>query len=280
MRDKDIYALFLKLNSGILNSDKFLIGMSDNLVYRKLKIDDRYFYAIYLPEKYRKSIVTEYHSSPLCGHSGINYTYDKIRRKYFWPKMLEEITEYVRNCHQCQLNKIDRKLKPGYCDLLDIEQPFSRVEIDITGPLEVTPRGNKYIIAAIDCFTKYVEMRAIPNQDKFTVAKFIYEDIICRHSPPLILQSDLGGAFVSDIVQAIVSIYPPTIQKYSSGYNPEVQGLIERTNHTIKEYLRTNLENEEDWDLLFPSCRFSLNTRGQHSSRIDSNTVQKQSLIL
>ena len=175
--------------------------------------------------------------------------------------MYTEIKNYVQSCDKCQKNKINRKLKPGYCELLEVEKPFSRIEIDIAGPFETTPRGNKYVIAAIDCFTKYVELKAIPAQDQYNVAKFVLDDIICRHSPPLIIQSDLGGAFISESLQAIESVYPPTIHKYSSGYNPEVNGQVERNNASIKEYLRTSLESETDWDLLIPSCRLSLNTR-------------------
>ena len=206
-------------------------------------------------------MIIENHSSPLSGHFGIKNTIDKIKRKYYWPKLNDQVTNYVKNCHQCQLNKINRKQKPGYCDLLEVDQPFSGVEIDITGPYEETPRRNKYIVAAIDCLTKYTEMRAIPSQDKYTIANFIYEDILTRHSPPLVLQSDRGGAFMSDIVQALIEVYPPTIQNFRSGYNPSVQGQIERTNASIKEYLRTNIISEEDWDLMVPSCRYSLNTK-------------------
>ena len=249
------------MEQGNLKNENFVLDTKENILYHIIEIDGKKFYTLYLPKKFQNSIISEYHESPLCGHFGVKNTYEKIRRKYFWSKMLDQISEFVKNCHRCQLNKINRKQKPGYCELLEVKQPFSRVEIDITGPYEETPRGNKYVVAAIDCFTKYVEMRAIPSQDKFTIAKFIYEDIITRHSPQLILQSDRGGAFLSEIVEALISVYPPTIQKFSSGYNPNVQGQIERTNATIKEYLRTNIINEEDWDLLIPSCRFSLNTK-------------------
>ena len=104
-------------------------------------------------------------------------------------------------------------------------------------------------------------MRAIPNEDAYNISKFIYEDIITRHSPPKILQSDRGAVFLSEIVTAMISIHPPTIQAFTSGYNPECQGLVERSNSIIKEYLRTNCESESDWDLFIPSCRFALNTR-------------------
>ncbi|CAG8629291.1 15763_t:CDS:1, partial [Dentiscutata heterogama] len=53
------------------------------------------------------------------------------------------------------------------------------VEIDIKGPLSPTKQGNYYIIIAIDYLTKWPEARAITNVKATTVAKFIYENIIC-----------------------------------------------------------------------------------------------------
>src|SRR6266542_4273798 len=50
--------------------------------------------------------------------------------------------------------------------------------------LTETSRGNKYIVVAIDYFTKYPEARALTNANAKSVAKFIYEDIICRHGCP------------------------------------------------------------------------------------------------
>ena len=40
---------------------------------------------------------------------------------------------------------------------------FYRIGIDIKGPLPITSSGNKYIVVAMDYFTKWPEAKAIPN---------------------------------------------------------------------------------------------------------------------
>ena len=52
------------------------------------------------------------HNDPLAGYFGINKTYQKIRRRYFWPKMYEEIKQYIESCHQCQIQELTRKNNP------------------------------------------------------------------------------------------------------------------------------------------------------------------------
>ena len=47
------------------------------------------------------------------------------------------------------------------------------------GPLNVTPNGKRYILLAIDYFTKYIEARALEDADAQSIAVFIHDDIIC-----------------------------------------------------------------------------------------------------
>ena len=41
-------------------------------------------------------------------------------------------------------------------------------------------KGMKYIISAVDYFTKYCELGALPNKEESTVATWIYNNIFCR----------------------------------------------------------------------------------------------------
>ena len=67
--------------------------------------------------------------------------------------------------------------------------------IDIVGPLPRTQQSNRYIVVAIDYFTKWPEARAIPEATAKEVSKFIYEDIICRHGCLEKILSDNGSHF-------------------------------------------------------------------------------------
>jgi hypothetical protein len=46
---------------------------------------------------------------------------------------------------------------------IPVGKPFSKIGIDIVGPLPLTDNGNKYIVVATDYMTKWPEARAIPQ---------------------------------------------------------------------------------------------------------------------
>ena len=69
-------------------------------------------------------------------------------------------------------------------------KPFSHIRIDVMGPMPVILTGKRYIILAVDFFTKYPEAIAVEDADAQTVAKFLHTDIICRHGVPKEITSD------------------------------------------------------------------------------------------
>src|SRR5215212_5731350 len=88
------------------------------------------------------------HSDVLAGHFNIEATYQRIRSKYYWPRMYKIVEQYVKSCDACQ-----RRGKPKRTETLHpipVGEPFDRVGIDIVGPLKETVKGNRYIIVATE----------------------------------------------------------------------------------------------------------------------------------
>jgi hypothetical protein len=46
----------------------------------------------------------------------------------------------------------------------NVVAPFERIAIDIAGPFPESDMGNRYLLVAMDYFTKWPEVYAIPNQ--------------------------------------------------------------------------------------------------------------------
>ena len=70
--------------------------------------------------------------------------------------MKEDVRNYVRDCDACSRVTIGPvKSLPPLNPIPVPEKVWSLVGIDIMGPLETTPDGNKYIVAMTDHFSKF-----------------------------------------------------------------------------------------------------------------------------
>jgi hypothetical protein len=70
---------------------------------------------------------------------------------------------------------------------------FHRIAMDTVGPLPETNSGNKYILVAIDHYSKWCEANAIVDHGAKTVAKFLKDDVICRYGVSKFVLIDSGG---------------------------------------------------------------------------------------
>src|SRR6266498_1529710 len=119
---------------------------------------------------------------------------------------------------------------------IEPKAPFQRIGIDIVGPLTITKKGNRYIVTAMDYFTKWPITKAIKEATAKTVSKFIYEKIICEHGCPQVLQSDRGTHFVNRVIQDLSEKFRIK-HRLSTPYHPQTNGLVERFNQTLCEKL-------------------------------------------
>jgi len=70
---------------------------------------------------------------------------------------------------------------------------FYRIAMDTVEPLPETKSGNKYIMVAIDHYSKWCEANAIVDHGAKTVAKFLKDDIICRYGVSKFILTNSGG---------------------------------------------------------------------------------------
>src|SRR6185436_5270281 len=198
-----------------------------------------------LKENEIDSVLFMLHNHPSAGHFGIEKTYQKIKKRFYWTTMLKDIKQYIKYCDSCQR----RGKKGGKSHLypIPIEDVFERIGIDYIGPLPKTAKGNKYIIVAMDYLTKWPEAKAVKEATAKESAKFIYENIICRFGCPKIILSDRGTHFRNELIKELCDKF--TIKhKLSSPYHPQTNGLVERFNRTLKETLSKVSEQENQWD--------------------------------
>ena len=202
------------------------------------------------------------HDHATSAHFGLQTTHDKTKEKYYWKGMRKDIETYVKSCDKCQ-----RRHKPqGKHELhpIKVEEPFARIGIDIVGPLPITQKGNRYIVVAMDYFTKWPEARALKEATAKEVSDFIYKDIICRHGCPRKILSDRGSHFNNQLIKELMEKFQVK-HGFSTPYHPKTNGLVERFNKTLCESLAKL--GEESWDENISPVLFAYRTKIQETTK-------------
>jgi hypothetical protein len=78
------------------------------------------------------------------------------------------------------------------CDL------FYHVVMDTARPLLETTNGNKYVLAAIDHYSKWCETQPVKEHDVCTVAKFLEDEVICKYGMPKYILIDNGSKWMKE----------------------------------------------------------------------------------
>jgi transposase InsO family protein len=133
-------------------------------------------------------------------------------------------------------------------------------------PLPITETGNKYIIVAIDYFTKWVEVKVVKVDNAEEVATFIYEEIICRHGCPQKILSDRGTHFNNNMINELMKKFEIK-HIFSTSYHPKTNGLVERFNKTLCESL-AKLKKDQNWDRKITPVLFAYRNKRQELTKI------------
>ncbi len=179
-----------------LDEGKRVRKRAANYYWKEQKL---FFKDLYVPKPdERKSLVLQMHAD--LGHSGEQRLLSEICRRYFWYCRTEDVRSVVRSCQQCQLVKSEGNVRSGderlksipICDL------FYRVAMDTVGPLPETKAGNKYILVAIDHYSKWCEAKAVADHGARTATRFLEDDLICRYGVLGFVLTDNGGEWSAE----------------------------------------------------------------------------------
>ena len=210
--------------------------------------------------EHQLKLIKEFHDTPLGGHQGIQRTYKRLRKYYYFPKMLGMIERFIKSCESCQKNKVSPVTKMPMMITTSSSKPFERVFLDIVGPLISSYRQNKYILTVMDDLTKYAIAIPIPNQEAGTIADAFLNNFICIYGCPQSILTDQGGNFMGLVLQNLCKLLK--IKKINTtAYHPESNGTLERSHRTLIEYLRHFIDkNGMDWDSWIKYSMFVYNT--------------------
>nr|GEX71252.1 reverse transcriptase domain-containing protein [Tanacetum cinerariifolium] len=135
-----------------------------------------------------------------------------IRLGYYWPTMHKDARDMIRKCSDCQI----------HC------------------PFPEGPRKVKFLIVAMDYFTKWIEAKAVATITGGQVKKFVWDNIVCRFGIPGEIISDNGKQFSDNAFKDWCDKLNIT-QRFASVKHPQSNRLAERVNRSLREGIKSRL---------------------------------------
>lgn len=211
---------------------------------------------VVLPSIYREKTLRMAHIAPLAGHFGTTKTLARIQRKFFWPGLTQEVKDMCRRCQPCQKNAPRKSGRAPLVPLPIIRKPFSRLAMDMVGPLPPTIEGYRYILTICDYGTRYPEafpMKATTSKD---VAEALMQ-FISRMGIPDEILTDRGSNFCSQLMKDLYTVLGVKSIK-TSAYHPQTDGMVEKFNGTLKAGLKKYISQfDGQWDKALPYVLFA-----------------------
>ncbi len=154
--------------------------------------------------EHKRLFIQAHHDMPAYGHPGINKTYQLTSRRYWWPNMRQDVSDYVKGCAECQRNKVNtRPTKATLSPIFPVHEamPFETVALDFITKLPISQGYDSILtITDHDC-TKAALF--IPCKESMTaeeMAGLIIQHVFPRFGLPLKFISDRDPKFASRFI--------------------------------------------------------------------------------
>ena len=188
-------------------------------------------------------VLKEVHEGVCGNHIGARALAEKVLRQgYYWPTMLRDATDLVKKCKIFQEHAQISHLPSEPLTSVTSPWPFQQWGLDILRPLPIGKGQCKFIIVAVDYFTKWAEAEPLATITEQKIHNFVWRNIICRFGIPRALVSDNGKQFDN----AKFRDFCPELEiknYYLSPAHPQSNGQAEVTIRTLNATLKTKLED-------------------------------------
>ena len=178
-------------------------------------------------------------STGVCGSHvrGCSLAHRAITQGFWWPQTQKDVVEYMCKCERCQKHAPLIHQPTSHLNPVNIPWPFAQWGLDILGPFPQATSNCRFVLVAVDYFTKWAKAKALANIRDVDVKKFVWKNIVTRFGVSNSLISNNGLQFDSKAFRAFCSDLGIK-NRYSTPMYPQSNGQAEATNKTIVNGLK------------------------------------------
>ncbi|XP_054801430.1 uncharacterized protein LOC129305422 [Prosopis cineraria] len=192
---------------------------------------------------------------------------------YFWLTIEKDCFEHIKKCHKCQIYANRINAPPIPLHNLVSPWPFSMWGIDIIDPINLKAlNGHRFILVAIDYFTKWVEANSFASITQKTFLKFMKTNILCRYGIPKRIITDNGPNLNGTEVKNFYEKFQ--IKNHNSApYRPQMNGAVEATNKNIKKIIGKMTVTYKDGHEMLPYALHGYRTTARTSIGVTPDSL-------
>lgn len=180
-----------------------------------------------------------YHTTKTC-HRGITEMKNALSAKYYWPKMLNDIENFINNCETCQKNKYDRSPPVIKFNLTPTcSKPFEHIHVD------TFKIANEIYLTIIDTFSRYGQAYHLKTLSGIEVIEQLF-NFITHHGLPLKITTDSGTEFKNKELENFCKLYKIDLH-YTTPKNSNSNSPVERFHSTLIEHYRCLREENNNF---------------------------------
>ena len=222
---------------------------------------------IVLPQEYHELVYKELHIQ--MGHLGPEKVCDLAQRRFYWPKMAEDITNFVQKKCRCLIDKHPNVKERAELCPVEAQYPFEMVSIDFV-QLERCKGGYTYVLTVIDNFTRFVQFYGTRSKSSKAAADVLFNHFILKYGFPVRINHDRGGEFNSRLFDELHRLAGIKASN-TTPYNPQSNGACERYNRVLVSMLRSLSSKEKgDWRKHLSKLAFAVNSTRNKSTGFSS----------
>jgi len=187
-------------------------------------------------------VMRELHQGIYGYHSGARTMSARILRAgYYWPTMVADVSKFVKRCIPCKKHGNISHVKQEEIHNISSPWPFAKWGMDIVDPFTPGKGQVKFLLVAVDYFTKWVEAEPLATITAQQVQKFVWKSIVCRFGIPHTIITDNGNQFTDT---GLKEFYQGLHIKHvtSSVEHPQGNGQAEAANKVILQELKKRLD--------------------------------------
>jgi hypothetical protein len=103
-----------------------------------------------------------------------------FRQGLYWPKAASNAADLVQKCENCQRCAKDQKQPSSLTQLIQPTWPLQRWSLNLLGPLPPAQGNLKYVVVAVEYFSKWIEAKPLATITSATVHKLFWQNIVTK----------------------------------------------------------------------------------------------------